>query len=208
MRMAVAPNPATGPAAAIVRTAATAGLERDPVGLRRRDRPVACRVQRVHVEGDVEGVHARRNDPGPGAERGHAGVRAEHARPEVGDPARGERPRLRLVEDLAPEESGVTGIGRRGVGRREEVRRPVPDDHREGHAPDVARGRRVRRVEVAVGVKPGDAEPRCRARPTDAGHGPRVRCAVTADDQQPRARAGSQEAVSRRVPRGGRGTYR
>ena len=70
---------------------------------------------------------------------------------------------------------------RRGPGRRA-ARRPPPatvgpsaaatrsgvataDDHRERHPPDVARRRRVRGVEVAVRVEPGDRRGGCRVGP-------------------------------------------
>ena len=68
-------------------------------------------------------------------------------------------------------------------------------EHREGHAPDVARGRRGRRVEVAVGVEPGDREPRLRVAALEAGH--RRRSATCSR----RRGAGGARRASRRRPR-------
>ena len=57
-------------------------------------------------------------------------------------------------------------------------------DHGERHAPDVAGRRRVRRVEVAVGIEPGDRERLTRPGLMETGHRPRVGRAVTAQEDQ------------------------
>ena len=102
---------------------------------------------------------------------------------------RREHPRLGLVEDLAAEQRGVLLLDRRAVHRRDEVRVATPAEHREGHPPDVARRGRVGRVEVAVGVEPGDREAGRRSGRAQTGHRPGVRRAVATEEQRARASA-------------------
>ena len=81
---------------------------------------------------------------------------------------------------------------RRPVDGGHEVRVAAPAEHRERHPPDVARRRRVGRVEVAVGVEPGDRRGgppgRAGAQP---GHRPGMGRAVAAE-----RRAGARRAAS------------
>ena len=116
-----------------------------------------------------------------------------------------EHPRLGLVEDLTAEQRGVGFADRRTVDRRDQVRVAASAGHRERHAPDVARWRRLGRVEVAMRVEPGEAQADPRARPTDAGQRSRVRRAVAAEDEQSGIGTGAVEARRRRVPRAGGG---
>ena len=97
-------------------------------------------------------------------------------------------PRFRLVEDLPADERrvGLPHAGR--VAGREQVGRSAAAEHRERHPPDVSRGRRVGRVEVPVGVEPGDPKALARPRPAEAAQRARVGRAVTADEQQRRPR--------------------
>ena len=77
----------------------------------------------------------------------------------VGDADACEHPRLLLVQHLSADEGGVLVVdGRAAAGCLDQVLVAATADHRERHAPDVAGRRRVRRVEVAVGIEPGDRE--------------------------------------------------
>ena len=155
---AVAPNPTTGSRRPDPDDR-DRRLERQPVRLGHRHGPAAGAVEAVQVEGDVPRVDPRATTPRPAADGGAARPRAEHPRPELGDAAT--RP--------ASATRSRRGPGRRAARRPPPDRRPVDGGdevgvaaaagHREGHPPDVARRRRVGRVEVAVGVEPGDREP-------------------------------------------------
>ena len=111
----------------------------------------------------------------------------EHPGPELRDPRRREQPRLGLVEDLTAEQRRILLHHRRAVCGRDQVRVASAAEHRERHPPDVPRRRRVRRVEVAVGIEPGDREPGVRSCRAQARHRAGMRRAVATDDEQPRS---------------------
>ena len=79
---------------------------------------------------------------------------------------------------------------------RHEVGVAAAAEHRERHPPDVARRRRVGRVEVAVRIEPGDRVAGVRSCRAQAGHGAGMRRAVAAEDQQ--ARSGAVSPTERR----------
>ena len=87
----------------------------------------------------------------------------------------------------------------RAVGGADEVRLAAPAQHREGHPPDVARRRRVGRVEVAVGIEPGDRQASFGAGAPESGHRAGVGRAVAADDEQSRV-VGSRSRRRRSPP--------
>ena len=79
---------------------------------------------------------------------------------------------------------------------------PRPQEHRERHAPDVARRCRVGRVEVAVGIEPGDGQPspgpsRCAGRPSPR----RGRCSRRRGSAGARLGACSASTRATEVPR-------
>ena len=184
-RTAVAPNPGDRTGSPDGPDRRDGGLEAHSAGLGHRQGPPAGGVEGVEVERHVERVHPGGDRRRPGAERRETGRRAEHPGPEVGHPRRGEHPRLGLVQDLAAEERRLVLPDRRAVTGCHEVRVASPEGHREGHPPDVPRGRGVRRVEVAVGVEPGEREPRSRAGRGAGRPAPRLARAVAAEQEEP-----------------------
>jgi hypothetical protein len=109
----------------------------------------------------------------------------------VGDVRRRERPRLELVEHLAADQGRVLVEDRGAAARGDEPGIAPTAEHREGHAPDVARWRRRGGVEVAVGIEPGDGQAQIRPAPLQRGHRRRMRGAVAAEEQERRIRVGA-----------------
>src|SRR6185503_776706 len=98
------------------------------------------------------------------------------------------------------QERGVLLLDRRALAGLDEARVAAAAEHREGHAPDVARGRRGRDVEVAVGVEPGDREAGVGVAALEAGHRRGVRGAIAAEQEQlrrvaDRALAGTEDLL-------------
>ena len=101
--------------------------------------------------------------------------------------AGGEHARLRLVEHLTAEQTGIDLADTRTLRSGDELLVTTPAGERERHAPDVPRRCRVGCVEVAVRVEPREPEPDPRARAADAGHRAGVSGAVAAQREQHRA---------------------
>ena len=120
---AVAPNPTTGPLAATIATAATASATEIPsVSGMATARPSAASIasrSKATYQPSMR-VGDRRAPRGQGRP---PGVGRDHARPEVGDRAGREHPRLGLVEDLTADQRRIRLADRRAVTGRHEVRR-------------------------------------------------------------------------------------
>jgi hypothetical protein len=144
-------------------------LEREAIGFRRGHGPSLGTVEDIEVHGDVPAIDAAGDGGAPARDRGDAGVVGQHPGTELGDPARCKHPRLHLVQDLTAEEAGVGLPDRRAVHSRDQVGIAAAAGHGEGHAPHVARRRRLRRVEVAMRVEPREPEPDARPCPPDPG---------------------------------------
>ena len=85
---------------------------------------------------------------------------------------------------------------------------PRPQIIANGMPQTFAGGRRVGRVEVAVGIEPGDRERLAGHRHAQAGHRPGMGSAVAAEDQQPRACARRRRGLRRRASAPAAGTRR
>ena len=157
----VAPNPMIGSSPARVDTAASVVARVRPSGSGIVTAQPPARIEAVHVERDVDPVDARSRPraPTPRAPRAPTAVASIPAPKWATCDAASVRDSA-SSSTCPPSSAACSSSDRRAVAGLDEIRVAPAADHRERHAPDVARRRRVGRVEVAVGVEPGDRERR------------------------------------------------
>ena len=164
MRMAVAPKPATGPAAAIVPDGADG-----PSRARSRPAPASPAPSRRTRRGRPCRTRRRTRPRGVATTRAHAPSAAIPASvPSIPAPKCATRLAASIRDSVSsrtcpPSRAASLGVGGRRVAGHQQVRVAASHDHRERHAPDVAGRRRGGRVEVPVGIEPGDRQPGCPA---------------------------------------------